>query len=666
MSLSSDIAPAVPTTIEDPQSASELVDLFANVLALADRVDSNNSDSEADKLPYRGVLTLRQEVGAKLKQVGANVDRLPAPVRNELENLARIFQDMRTKCVTIPDVLAFIVGSDLRGPAWCGWRAVTAANPANQDLFPWAQTSISNNPSDLPEAIRASQRQAATAKEAKESLESEKKRRQPVLKAWDGLYVSRPYPYGEDSAAEVAWLVGWSQRLAGFGETVSAAGYRKNVEVLAGDDAKEQIAIELLKAALDGKSDRVLTLLQQCPPDSGWQLPFNYERLLGQILDPRCSRCGDSLDQDHRCSNCRRREGKMFEIAAAIECESKWGQPAPDKLAGSDVFKTIKHFACELFGSAVFDPKTLERLEDWMAAEHGKSSEEFLHARQSDVAGLLREACTRKPAPNYGSGQNQSDCDARTDLDAMDSAALKAEFETALRTVQGEVAQDEADLKEYFESMQPTPEQVAMSEAWQKRKQALEKALGERHAARLAQYGWKTGQFIPADDPNFDQRHVINEQAMMDQEAMNRVLGVVSAAGDEQSQRLQGKGEGPGGEGALVTSEPLVEIKPDIPIDLTAYVLAKAIVENYCEKVIGLNYKRLNRILDENPHIKRHKPTQQRLLVHLADFDDFVRRQQGQAVSFDNVDEFKDGVKARTTQLRERKQQQGESRPRGK
>ena len=104
----------------------------------------------------------------------------------------------------------------------------------------------------------------------------------------------------------------------------------------------------------------------------------------------------------------------------------------------------------------------------------------------------------------------------------------------------------------------------------------------------------------------------------------------------------------------------------DTPLDLTAYVPAKDIVEKYGERISGLNFKLLLTILDENRDIKWHKPSKQRLLVHLADFDSFTQHQHPQADPFEQLDKYEDDVEARTAAIRRQKQQHGETLPRRK
>ena len=250
----------------------------------------------------------------------------------------------------------------------------------------------------------------------------------------------------------------------------------------------------------------------------------------------------------------------------------------------------------------------------------------------------------------------------------LQASRVESEFEAALVAVKEEDAQGKAALDQYLESMWPwpTPEQVAQSAAWQEKKQVLERLLHKRHVARLARFGWTRGQPIPASDPNFDKRDEVIDQAKMDHKTMLKVLGVADTAADEQSPSLERKSEEPGEEVALPTGEPPTETVADIPLDLTAYVRAKEIITKYGEMINGLTHKRLLKILDENPNIKWHKPSKQRLLVHLADFDSFAQRLQGEGDQFEQLDEYDDGVKARTAAVRQRKQQQGEIRPRQK
>ena len=139
-----------------------------------------------------------------------------------------------------------------------------------------------------------------------------------------------------------------------------------------------------------------------------------------------------------------------------------------------------------------------------------------------------------------------------------------------------------------------------------------------------------------------------------------------NVAADEQSPHIAGADDGPGGQGALPANEPTGEIVPETPLDLTAYVLASKIVTDYKDKIPGLDYKLLRKILDENHDIKRHKPSKQRLFVHLADFDSFTKRQQGPSDSFEQLDKYGADIQARTEAIRQQKQQQGEIRPRGK
>ncbi|HEY2841803.1 MAG TPA: hypothetical protein VGJ26_21765 [Pirellulales bacterium] len=100
--------------------------------------------------------------------------------------------------------------------------------------------------------------------------------------------------------------------------------------------------------------------------------------------------------------------------------------------------------------------------------------------------------------------------------------------------------------------------------------------------------------------------------------------------------------------------------------DPTAYVPAIEIIAKYSEKIPGLNHKRILKILAENREIKSYKPSSQRLNVHLADFDSFVKRQQSPSDPFEQLDEYGDGIKARTDAIRKGKSQRGEIRPREK
>jgi hypothetical protein len=56
-----------------------------------------------------------------------------------------------------------------------------------------------------------------------------------------------------------------------------------------------------------------------------------------------------------------------------------------------------KHFTCKLFSLAVFDANALNRLEDWLQAEHHKNREQMLAMQVSQVAEMLRAACDPTP-----------------------------------------------------------------------------------------------------------------------------------------------------------------------------------------------------------------------------------------------------------------------------
>ncbi len=75
---------------------------------------------------------------AGLDKVESVKGNLPAAALPELSQLAKIVIRTRTECIGIGDVCQFLADSDLHGPAERGWKAVIAAKPQNQNLYPWA------------------------------------------------------------------------------------------------------------------------------------------------------------------------------------------------------------------------------------------------------------------------------------------------------------------------------------------------------------------------------------------------------------------------------------------------------------------------------------------------------------------------------------------------
>ncbi len=123
-----------PTTIEDQGLQQRLAGIFANTLALAERTESSYDDS-ADAWLHDTV-TLRKEIEDELKAIDGIAEKVPLAILAELALLADAFRASRQSCFSIPQVYRLFADADLRGIGDRGWKAVVAAKPENQNLFP--------------------------------------------------------------------------------------------------------------------------------------------------------------------------------------------------------------------------------------------------------------------------------------------------------------------------------------------------------------------------------------------------------------------------------------------------------------------------------------------------------------------------------------------------
>ena len=146
-------------------------------------------------------------------------------------------------------------------------------------------------------------------------------------------------------------------------------------------------------------------------------------------------------------------------------------------------------------------------------------------------------------------------------------------------------------------------------------------------------------------------------------EAMGDLTKGPSAAADFLAE--QGGG-GEGGKTNKLADDKTHSSADSESFDPTAYVQATRIIVDYKDQIPDLNHKRLCTILDENSDIKRHKPSKQRLLVHFADFDSYVKRQQASSDQFDQLDEYAASMESRKASIRKQKERQGENRARRK
>ncbi len=121
-----------------------------------------------------------------------------------------------------------------------------------------------------------------------------------------------------------------------------------------------------------------------------------------------CANCGGPLCDEERgrwCPACRSREGKLIEIAIAL-------QTNPDSLDHLREWPKIHHFACEFFTHPSFTIDTLNRLKTWLKAVHNKTDPLEIESRE--VAALLQAACeqrTERHAPtetSVGGTANQA------------------------------------------------------------------------------------------------------------------------------------------------------------------------------------------------------------------------------------------------------------------
>ena len=112
----------------------------------------------------------------------------------------------------------------------------------------------------------------------------------------------------------------------------------------------------------------------------------------GDLVCPMCGgrRTEDDVRDQRCCLDCRTGKGTLELLDGDFRTGSPHVNSFPDLPA-------IKHFACKLFSVATFDVNVLDRLEDWLQAEHHKSREQMLAMQVSQVAAMLRAACEPTP-----------------------------------------------------------------------------------------------------------------------------------------------------------------------------------------------------------------------------------------------------------------------------
>lgn len=108
-----------------------------------------------------------------------------------------------------------------------------------------------------------------------------------------------------------------------------------------------------------------------------------------------CPSCGgrrteDDVRDGRCCLDCRKGKGTL----GLLDAQFRTGSP---ELNSSSDWPAIKHFACKLFSLATFDANVLDRLKDWLQAEHHKSRNQMLGMQTSEVAATLRAACELTP-----------------------------------------------------------------------------------------------------------------------------------------------------------------------------------------------------------------------------------------------------------------------------
>lgn len=148
--------------------------VFAPSIELEDRLaplKANTDKSVAASYFTPDTSKLRRSIETAIAEAFQSKADIPPEVFCEVEAIARVFNRLHTDCTTLGDVMLTLADSDLRGPAWRGWKAL--AKDGKESPFPWAGDGLADaSPAEVKTANDKAHGAEAKAVRTKRSTES--------------------------------------------------------------------------------------------------------------------------------------------------------------------------------------------------------------------------------------------------------------------------------------------------------------------------------------------------------------------------------------------------------------------------------------------------------------------------------------------------------------